>query len=163
MIRIKIDIPTGYSIVAGKTGMKKVLRKAGAEVASRARALIRQKASGGGLRTSEPGSPPVSRTGLLARSIKVSPWQTGEGVTIKDTAFYALFLEGGAQGGGNPGTSMPINPKTGKRKRAKGVMTTRVLQPRPFLSLALEQVSGNDLGQRIVDAVVGDLDFKRGK
>lgn len=161
MMRLKIEIPQGYAFVAGASGMKKVLRRAGAEVAARARALIRQGASKG--RVSTPGQPPVSRTGVLASSIKVKPWQDGQGVSIRDTAFYSLFLQQGAQGGGNPGTRMPINPKTGKRKRAKGVMTKRVLLPHPFMTVALEQVEQSNLGQRIVDAVVGDLDFKKAK
>lgn len=159
--KITIDIPKGWSIVYGQKEMKALMRKAGSEVAARARALIRAKAPGGMVRASVPGQPPVSRTGALASSIKVSPWRDGEGVSIRDAAFYALFLEAGAQGGG--GNTRGRNSLRTKKGRmvASQVNKTRVLAPRPFLSVALADVVAGGLSRRIIDAVTQDIDFKK--
>src|SRR5690348_15437068 len=100
MFRLEVDIPKGWTLVYGKGPMRALLRKAGQEVAARARSLIRAKGPGGNERVSTPGQPPVSRTGELARSIKVSLSRSGDAVMIRDIVYYALFLEAGAHGGG---------------------------------------------------------------
>jgi hypothetical protein len=155
-VRLAITVPAGYTIIAGKAGLRAVLRAAGVEVGARARALIR---GGGKNRVSVPGEPPVSRTGTLASSIKVRPSKDGESVSIRDAAYYALFLEAGARGGVGSGKK----GVRGKRNKRRGVVGTRVLLPRPFLSTALDQVANAGLAERVQTAVVEGLKFQRGK
>ncbi len=168
MFRLEVDIPKGWTLVYGKAPMRALLRKAGQEVAARARALIRAKGPGGRQRVSTPGQPPVSRTGELARSIKVSLSRSGEAVMIRDIVYYALFLEAGARGGGGASrikaNILPAGQRRGRnRMKRSAVSKTRVLQPRPFLSRALTEVAEASLGDRIVDAVVSGVAFKRAK
>ncbi len=109
---------------------------------------------------SAPGQAPVNVTGTLESSLKVRMFPSGEGAAVRDAAFYALMLETGARGGGNPGTRMPINPKTGKRKRARGVHTKRVLEPRPFLSAELAEQQ-QSIDTRLRAAVTEGLSWKQ--
>jgi hypothetical protein len=172
MTRLTITVPPGYTIVAGKHQLRAVMRKAGAEVAQKARSLIR---SGGKKRVSTPGQPPVSRTGTLVKSIKVRPWKSGEGVTIRDTAFYALFLEKGAKGGGGDTHNHANILMAGERNwrgkvlrdknrmKRSAISLTRVLAPHPFLQPALDQVTANGLADRIREAIVSGLVFQKGK
>jgi hypothetical protein len=183
-VRLKISVPPGYTIVAGKDQVRAVMRGAGNEVAARARAMIR---AGGATakrkakRQSAAGAPPVSRSGNLARGIKVKLRRDGEGVVIrdiaaaKDGAFYALFLEKGAKGGGGD-THNKANillagaiGRNGKilrgvnRMRRSAVSQTRILAPHPFMEPALDQVVANGLAERVRDAVMSGLKFQRGK
>ena len=166
-LRLQVKVSSA-TIVYEKKALRKVLRQAGAEVASEARSLVRKSVGGGRLyrgpggkryrtggkggayRASASGQPPVSVTGTLARSIKVRPYRSGEGVAVRDAAFYALFLEKGAQGGGR------IKERRGRSKNATG----RVLQPRPFLTAALARKQGG-LPGRIRQAVLGGLNLRK--
>ena len=85
---------------------------------------------------SAPGRPPVQQTGELRRSLRVVR-QRRDGLAYRiEAEFYARFLEGGAEG-------------SGKRR----------LQPRPFLSVALEnnraliEAQIAEAVQRAIDAV----------
>ena len=150
-----------------KKGLKTALRAAGNEVAGVARKLVRQSTgggrtyyiggSGGGkgrYRASAPGQPPTSVTGLLAKSIKVRVFRSGEGVAVRDTAYYSLFLEGGAQGG--------QGKRVGKHRRGNRGVGARVLKPRPFLSRALNDRRAS-LEQRLGEAIAKGLKFRRVK
>lgn len=166
-VRIRVSAPS-YRFVYGKRELRKTLRQAGQEVAQTARRLIRESpASGrtyygtggaayrGGYRkgrytASAPGEAPRSVTGTLLRSIKVRPFRSGDGVAIRDAAFYALFLQAGAVGGGR---------KKGIKGR-KGADTGRRLDPRPFLTTALALRQGN-LTPRLEAAVQRDIQFVR--
>jgi hypothetical protein len=175
---LKITVPTGYTIVAGKGPLKAVLRAAGNEVAATARALIRTGAATkkrAARRAAAAGGPPVGRTGNLARNIKVRLWRDGEGVTVIDTARsaggsgapYALFLEKGAQGGvgsGRKGVKGLRNSwKRVNRKNIRiAIAGKRVLAPHPFMEPALGQVVANGLTNRVRDAVVNGMKFQRG-
>jgi hypothetical protein len=97
MALLKITVPPGWTIVAGKHKLRKVMAAAGNEVVAKARAMIR---AGSRKHPSQPGEPPRSVSGKLARSIRARPWKDGEGVTIRASEFYALFLSLGAKGGG---------------------------------------------------------------
>ena len=157
MIKLQIKASSGV-LVYEKKRLKKIMRAAGGEVASVARALIRRKMAErrkGGITGSTPGEPPAVRTGALLRGITVRPYKSGEGVAIRDRQFYALFLEEGAKGGGRQGG------KGVRNKRGKA-MTARILQPRPFLSTALESRQ-ESVGQRIRDSIVQDIAFRRVK
>lgn len=156
-VRLEIKISGGYQIVFGKQKLKALMRKAGNEVAAVTRSMLRRQAGGGrvyhgsgggsfrgGYRggsytASAPGESPVSITGTLARSIKVKPFKSGEGVSVRETAFYALFLAKGAKGKGR-----------------------RILLARPSLTEALAQRQAS-LEMRIRAAVVDDIEFKRVK
>jgi HK97 gp10 family phage protein len=182
-VRLTITVPPGWAIIAGKTQIRAVLRAAGNEVAARAKAMIR---AGGATkkraakRQSAAGGPPVSRTGDLARGIKVKLRRDGEGVTIKDVAqsknaaFYALFLEYGAKGGGGDTHNRANILRAGARNwrgkilrsqnrmKASAISKTRVLLPHPFMEPALDQVVANGLADRIREAVMSGLKFQRG-
>lgn len=174
-VRLSIHAPS-VKFTYDKASLRKVMRAAGAEVAQASRAMLRQTAGSGRLyrgpggsaaayrggykagayRASAPGAAPVRVTGALAGSIKVRPYRSGEGVAIRDTQFYALFLQAGAQGGGRV-------KKSGRRVRGKaGIGTKRVLQPRPFLSLALASRKAS-LEKRIADSLTQDIAFVRVK
>ena len=162
MIQLKITAPS-VALIYEKRRLKKLMRQAGQEVAAVARALIRRSEGGGQTyyrdgrkyQASTPSGAPVSVTGELLRGIKVRPFKSGEGVAIRDGVFYALFLEGGAKGGGRRGGK-------GARNKRGAPQTSRVLLPRPFLSLALAQRQAS-IGQRLRDSIVQDIAFKRMK
>ena len=98
-------MPKGWTVVAGKQQVRAVMLAAGNEVAAKARAMIH---SGSRKAPSKPGEPPHGVSGKLARSIRARVWKNGEGVTVRASEFYALFLSLGAKGGGGD-TSKPEN------------------------------------------------------
>lgn len=138
-----------------KTGMKKLMRAAGGEVARKTRRLIAQSTGsgrtyrgGGGAgyrggyraghyRASAPGSPPVRVTGTLYRSIRTYPYRSGDGFAVRARAVHASFLEIGATGGGNPGRRA-IAARGGRRRTARRY-TVRRLEPRPFLGRVMRE------------------------
>lgn len=143
MLKLRLTVPA-YSLVYGKRDLKKALRAVGNLVARKARSLIRKGD------VSKPGQAPSSRTGALRSSIKVRPSKNGESVAVRDTQFYALFLEAGAKGGGG-------RKKVGRNKRGKPT-TSRVLEARPFLSTALAQTESmirSKLEQAVSDSISG--------
>lgn len=155
MIDLRVKVTSAGLVVNSKRNLRAVMRKAGAEVAAAARAKI-----GGGKGPSLPGQAPNAKNKghdpkySLKRSIKVSVFKNGEGVAVRARAFYAVMLEGGAKGGGG-------RVKGRRNKRGK-VSTQRMLLPRPFLTTALSERTGS-LGQRIRDAIVNDIEFRRSK
>ena len=169
MIKLDVRVSGAALFVFEKKALKKLMRQAGAEVAGVARSLIRRRAGGGrvyvrdGRRyaASQPGGAPVKLSGGLLRGIKVRPFKSGEGVAIRDSEFYALFLEKGASGGGG-GKASRNKLGAGRGKSRTAPTTSRVLLPRPFLSKAME-MSQASLGQRIRDAVMHDIQFRRMK
>ena len=94
---INISVPSGWTIIAGKQQLRAVMLAAGSEVAAKARQMIR---SGNRKVPSKPGERPHGVSGKLARSIRARAWKDGEGVTVRASEFYALFLSLGAKGGG---------------------------------------------------------------
>ena len=166
LFNLSITIP-GVTLVATRGAARKVLRAAGGEIAARARSLIRSGSKGRNRRVSTPGQPPVSRTGLLASSIKVRASRGGMSVSVIDTAayraaYYALFLEKGAKGGGGSVRGNTHLTKSGKRRMNKAAVgRSRVLARHPFLSRALAEVAGAGLGDRIATAIVEGIKFQR--
>lgn len=154
-----------------KKNLRAVLRSAGAEVAAVARKKIRATKGAGrwyrakkafrlrpatpAYRASAINSVPVTVTSSLRKSIKVRMLKSGEGVAIRDHAFYSLFLEDGAQGG------QPGGPKRKHRKGAKGFGPRRLL-PRRFLSLALKERAPS-ITARVKVAIKGGIKFVREK
>ena len=181
--RLNVQV-NGLGVVTyDKRELKKLLRRGGAEVAAAARKLIRQASGGGrfyrgpggsaaryrggykpgGHQASAAGQAPVSVTGTLERSIKVRPFRSGEGVAVRETAFYALFLQAGAKGGvgsGRKGVKGTRNKRSAAAASRSGKV--RILQPRPSLTAALEQRQ-KSLGDRIRAQIVDDVTFRRMK
>lgn len=192
MIQLELTLKSG-EFVYDKKLLKQALRTAGKLVQTGAQARLRAKigggrlyrGSGGGARyrgykaghyeASLAGEAPVSVTDTLAKSIKVLPFKSGEGVAIRDVMFYGLFLEAGAEGGvasGNTGKS-----KLGKRKKGealtglqgqantykRGVLQsvagTRILAPRPFLSAELDHDS-SAIDTKLRAAVLSGIGWK---
>jgi hypothetical protein len=168
MMRLVINVPSGFVLSYGKKNLRTVMRRAGAEVAAAARALLRASNGGGryyavrhngGLelhQASAPGQPPASMTGQLASSIRVKVNRTGDGVSVKEGQFYGKFLETGARGGGPA--------RRNRRVRQAGLTTifpvgTRILAPRPYLSAALEQKEAG-IAADIQASVLQDIEFK---
>ena len=188
MMKLEIQVGSG-ALVFDKRLLKSTLRKAANEIANATRARI-SKSAGGGLEyrgggggganrggykaghytASAPGESPVSVTGSLRRAIKVLPFKNGEGIAIRDTQFYALFLEAGAQGGVAGGGRTKAETARGVKKRGKrnqykrglrvGLAGARVLAPRPFLSLELAARAAS-IGDRLKAAVVSGLGWTK--
>jgi hypothetical protein len=176
--RISITVPS-YAIEFDKRALKATLRRAGAEIAAVARSKIKGAARAGRTyygpggsaakyrggyapgryQASASGGAPASITGTLEKSIKVKPFADGQGVAIRDTAFYAKFLESGAKGGGgNHRKASNLTKK--KRLKRSAYSRSRVLEPRHFLTTALAERSAS-IETRIQDAVETGLKFVR--
>ena len=168
---LHIDVPPGWTVVAGRQQVRAVMLAAGGEVAAKARAMIR---SGSRKGPSKPGEPPHSVSGKLARSIRARAWKDGEGVTVRASEFYALFLSLGAKGGGGntanksnlvmeritsaagPMTARKargFQPAIVHRMKRGAVSKKRVLLPRPFLGPALDAVIADGLADRVQAAI----------
>ena len=119
MALLNISVPPGWTVVAGKQQIRAVMLGAENEVAAKARAIIRSGTRKG---PSKPGEPPHSVSGKLARSIRARAWKDGEGVTVRASEFYALFLSLGAKGGGgdtNNKASMVMERITSRHGRSR--------------------------------------------
>jgi hypothetical protein len=160
MSGLKMQISSWGEVVLDKRRLKALMRSAGTDIKSKTARLIGQTTGtgrayrgGGGsayrgnyrpgrYRASEPGQPPVILTGTLRQSLRVYPFPSGEGFAVRERAFYALFLEAGARGGGNPygARGRPAAATVRLRKhRARGRYTTRVLLPRPHLDRVMKE------------------------
>lgn len=172
-MRLSVTVNAGR-LEFDKRLVRRTLVAAGREVMRAARALIANSAPAGRLyrgpggsaaryrggyrkgsyRASAPGQPPARVTGTLARGLVVRPFHSGEGVAIRDRAFYSTFLEGGASGGGR------IKKRGGRRVRGRsGVGKSRELAPRPFLSVALANREASIAG-RIAESVNRGIKFQ---
>ena len=167
-----------------KRGLKALMRGAGTEIAAKTRRLISQTAGsgryyagGGGSRyrgsyrregyyASAPGQPPVLVSGTLRGSLKVYPYAEGTGFAVRERAFYALFLEAGAHGGGNPYGGRPgfaaRAHARARRHRARGRYQARVLLPRPSLDrvMAVEEPA---LEKRVQAALDRGMTWRQSK
>ena len=159
-------------VMLDKREVNNLMRSAGNDVRSKTARLINQNNGGGrsyrapggkAYRASAPGSAPVRRSGALRASLKTYVLKATTGFAVRAREFYALFLEAGAQGGGNPGTRGGfLNPRTNRRKRARGVYTKRVLEPRPFLDRVMVQEHVN-IERRVREALTNALKWKQTK
>jgi len=163
MSHLKLQVKHWGEITLDKREMKNLMRSAGNDVARKTRQLI-SAGSGGGrtyrggggsryrgtyragtYRASAPGEPPVSVTGTLKGSLKTYVYPDGNGFAVRERAFYSLFLEVGARGGGNPGGRGGAAQRRAqaRRHRARSVFTARVLDPRPHLDRVIEAETAN--------------------
>jgi HK97 gp10 family phage protein len=150
--------------------VKKVLRQAGREV-SRAAARLVEDTVGAGRQygshiASAPGQAPAELSGNLASSFSVASGR-GLSVTVTDGAHYALFLEEGSVGGGAPpGVKFSKGDKGKRNTKTKDgdiiAATNRKQDPRPFLTVALENME-DDLRRRVVEAIEQNVNLKEVK
>lgn len=175
--RISIHIPQ-YMLEFDKRHVKQTMRDAGKEVADQVRQDIRSAAGTGrtygGVKASAPGQTPVSRSGDLAKSIRITPIAKGMGVKVTDTNGAALSLEvGGKGGGGNTSAGNLKAVVSERRRKRKGVWVTemvthmrqivknktRELAARPFMEIALEKKIPT-IVPKIEKAIMEDISFK---
>jgi hypothetical protein len=100
-------------------------------------------------------------SGGLHNSFKIKAGRGGDSIQIMDVEFYAKFLETGAKGGGGnnqKGGTGRRNQRARKGQPAPAPSTGRVLEPRPFLSLALEENRG-EIERKLADAVEAGIRF----
>ena len=169
MVRLQITLQPGM-LAYDKTKLRAIFRGAGSEIAGVARRLMRQSQGGGRVywkkgkrhQASAPSQPPTQLSGSLASSVKVRPFKNLEGVSIRDVAHYALFLESGARGGGGDTRAHNLHvTRSGTRRMNKSAISqARVLLPRPYLSTALAQ-RGPSIEQRIKESILQDIKFRR--
>jgi hypothetical protein len=182
MSALKLEVTSWGVVMLDKKQVRAVMRAAGNDIRSKTARLVnktqgsgRQYYGGGGAayrgeyrpgryRASAPGSPPVRVSGTLRGSLKTYLYPSGEGFAVRERIFYALWQETGASGGGNPGKRalLPINRRTGKRKRAKGVYTRRVLAPRPAIASVIASEAAN-LNRRVEAALLQGMTWKQTK
>lgn len=153
MINLKIIVPS-YSILYGKKHLRTALKAAAKMVIAKARSLIQPKGT-----ISKPGQAPASRTGNLAKNFKTKMGKTS--IVVMDNAksaegdaFYARFLETGAKGGGRAGANK--RQKRGGQRNIVALSSKREMEPRPFLTTAVEVLS-NDIQRMITASVKADL------
>jgi hypothetical protein len=153
MSALRMQITSWAEVALEKRELKALMRSAGADIAAKTRRLISQSAGSGryyaggggsayrgsyraeGYYASAAGQPPVMVSGTLRGSLRVYPYPEGTGFAVRERAFYALFLEAGARGGGNPYGGRPgarVHARA-RRHRARGRYQARVLLPRPSL------------------------------
>lgn len=185
MSDLKITVSNWGEVALDKKGLRALMRGAANDIRSKTARLINQSQGsgqsyrgGGGSQyrgqyhaghylASAPGDPPTRVTGTLRASLKSYVWPTGEGFAVRARAFYALFLETGARGGGNPygGRSRAAAQAraTGRRRRSgRGRYQTRVLEPRPFLDRVMDE-QASELERRTRDALGKGLTWKQTK
>ena len=151
---LQIRVTSWGDVLLDKREMSKLMRAAGNDVKTKTARLINAASGGGRLtyyrgnrsgtyRASQPGDPPVRASGALRASLKVYPFKSSDGFAVRARQFYALFLEVGARGGGNPFGGRPEAAAKWhgerRRHRARGRYNQRVLEPRPFLDRVMEQ------------------------
>jgi len=176
MSDLKLTVTSWGEVLLDKREMTKLMRAAGNDVKNKTAKLINAGQGGGRVthyhgksgsyRASKPGDPPVRASGALRASLRVYPFKSGEGFAVRARQFYALFLEGGARGGGNPFGGRPAASAAwranARRKRARGHYTTRVLEPRPFLDRVMAQ-EAPELDRRVKLALEKALSWKETK
>jgi hypothetical protein len=177
MSDLKLTVTSWGEVKIDKREMTKLMRAAGNGVKTKTQRLINASGGGGRLthyrgdkggtyRASSPGEPPVRASGALRASLRTYPFKSGEGFAVRARQFYALFLEAGARGGGNPfggrsAASAEWRTRT-KRRHARGRYRTRVLEPRPFLDRVMEQ-EAPDISRRLRLAFDKALTWKQTK
>jgi hypothetical protein len=171
---LKLVVTSWGSVLLDKREVKALMRAAGNDIRSQTARLLNKASgtgrvyrgmgggkyrggdpSGRGDRASSPGQPAVRVTNTLRGSLKTYVYPSGEGFAVRERAFYGLFLETGAHGGG-PGT------KRGRRAAQGQGQGTRVLEPRPALEAVMAR-STAALNARVEKALRSGLKWKQTK
>lgn len=160
-IRFQIDLDASY-FAYDRKATRLALRAAGNEIAAYARALIRSSRGTGPKHASLPGQAPANLSGFLASKIKVFLFKQGDGVAIRDMAYYSLFLEKGAHGGGGDTRAYNMRYVKSGRRRMINIDQSRLLLPRPFLSTVLDQQK-DSIEARLKTAIMSGMKFERRK
>lgn len=172
MSDLKVTVTNWGDVALDKRELKKLMRAAAGDIRSQTARLINQTSGGGrvyrgmgggryrggykpgmGYRASSPGAPPVRVSGTLRGSLKAYVYPSGEGFAVRERAFYGLFLEAGAQGGG---------PGTKRSRRAAHGQGTRVLAPRPALDAVMSKAAAS-LKPRVEKALRLGMTWKQTK
>jgi hypothetical protein len=175
MAALKLRINHWGEVALDRRALRAVMAAAARDVARKDRALISSNAGSGRLyyggggaayrgsyrpgryRASAPGSPPVRVTGTLGTSIKTYTYKDGTGFAVRERAFYSLFLEAGARGGGNPGSRAARSAR--RRSRRYG---NRIMAPRPHLDRVMQQAQA-ELDRRVRKALSEGLTWRETK
>jgi hypothetical protein len=175
---LRLTISSWGEVQLDKRELKNLMRSAAGTVRTQTRRLIakgagggRWYAGGGGAayrgtyragryRASAPGAAPVSVSGTLAGSLVARPYKSGEGFAVRARAFYGLFQESGARGGGNPHGRAGVHQRT--RQRRRRAFQTRILLPRPFLSQVMS-IEAPNLDKRVRLALDQGMTWKETK
>jgi hypothetical protein len=176
---LKLTINSWGQVQLDKRRLKNLMRSAANDIKTKTSRLIatssgsgRTYRGGGGsayrgqyiagrYRASAPGDPPVRVSGTLQQSLRSYVYPSGEGFVVRERAFYALFLEVGARGGGNPGGQRGGMPNR-RARRHRGVYTRRVLEPRPSLDRVMAQQE-QQLEKRVNAALQEGLTWRETK
>jgi hypothetical protein len=164
--------------------LRSLMRSAGGDIKTKTTRLIaasggsgRRYGGGGGSQyrgaysavaytASAAGEPPVRVTGTLRQSLKTFAYKSGEGFAVRARAFYSLFLEAGASGGGNPFGGRPAVAGRwrgqNRKRHARGRYKARTLAPRPFLDRVMAQEQAG-LERRVRLALDQGLTWKQTK
>lgn len=186
MSALKLTVTTWGELAQDTKALKALMRAAGNDIASKTRRLIGNEGGGGRLyrggggaayrgaykpgsyRASAVAEAPVAVSGTLRGSLKVYAYKSGEGFAVRLRQYYAIWLETGAKGGGNPFGGRPKAAAAWRalpnrrRHHAKGVYTQRVLLPRPSLDRVLNDAAAN-LDRRVLAALHAGLTWKQTK
>jgi len=175
MTALKMTVTNWGEVALDTRQLKALMRSAAGDIKTKTARLINQTTGsgrtyrgGGGsayrgayrpgaYRASAPGDPPVTVSGTLRQSLKAYVYPSGEGFAVRERAFYALFLEAGARGGGNAGAGR--RRAQARRHRARSVYTARVLAPRPLLDRVMQQEEPN-LQRRVRQALSQGLKWR---
>lgn len=179
MSQLKLAVTSWGEVALDKKELRALMRSAGNDVRTKTQRIInRSQGSGrtyrggggsayrgnyrpGTYRASAAAEPPVRVSGTLRSSLRTYVYPEGNGFAVRERAFYALFLEAGARGGGNPGGSTRQRVLE-RRHRARSVFAARVLLPRPHLDRVMQQEEAN-LQRRVRKALDDGLTWKQTK
>jgi hypothetical protein len=152
MASIKVKVET-WALFYDKKKLAAALRAAGGVIVSKIKSDIKAATKRGV--ASQPGQPPLSRTGALVAGLKSTPSRDGETVSITDSTYYSKFQEFGALGGGG---------RKGKRnnRRTGQKSTRRVLKPRPFIGPVIDEIAPT-LGSKIEKAIDQGVSLRKVK
>lgn len=149
-----MKITSWAEVQLDKRELRNLMRSAANDVKSKTARLLNKTGGsgrvyrgGGGARyrgaykpghyqASAPGEPPVRVTGSLRSSLRARVYQDGNGFSVRERAFYALFLEAGAQGG-RPGSRGAARVR--RRRAGSSSSSPRVLEPRPSLDRVMAE------------------------
>lgn len=176
MSALKLTITSWGVVALDKKGLRALMRGAGNDIKSKTARLIsrqsgggRTYAGGGGAAyrgqyrpgpytASAPGEPPVAVSGSLKGSLRTYAYRDGDGFAVRARQFYALFLEVGAEGGGNPGRG--ARRAQLRRQRRRSFHSRRSMAPRPFLDRVMAAEEKN-LDQRVRKALEQGMTWRQ--
>jgi len=158
--RVTIRTDNRYLLTWDKKAARQTFRRVGSEILRSARQKLRKGGSGrtyyvagGRYVASAPGQPPAVLSGRLRSSGKATVFKSGTGVVVRFRDWVSNVLEHGARA---KGSRLKIG-----RRTARGVpFSPNVLEPRPFLSTAIEDARAS-IDARVKEAILSGIEFRR--